>query len=68
MKTFTSWEEAEEAFYKTNDCASDDSDKEGARIEAWVEDMGYKVEEEEHTMKEWQELKLEAARLSANPN
>jgi hypothetical protein len=42
---FNSWEEAEEKFYKTNDCLSDDSDKEGARIEAWVEGCGHHVTE-----------------------
>ena len=30
---FNSWKEAEEKFYETNDCISDDSDKEQARIE-----------------------------------
>lgn len=57
MTIFKSWEEAEEAFYKVNDCISDDSDKEGARVERWVEDCGHKVHEEEHTMKEWNEIK-----------
>lgn len=51
---FNTWEEAEEAF---------DSDKERERVERWVEDCGHEVHEEEHTMKEWAELKKEANRL-----
>lgn len=50
MTIFKSWEEAEDAFYKLNDCISDDADKEGYRIENWVEGCGHVVDEEEHTI------------------
>jgi len=32
-------EEAEDLFYKTHDCLSDDVDKEMARIERWCEEV-----------------------------
>jgi len=63
---FNSWESAEEEFYKHNDCLSDDSDSEGARVERWIENCGHEVHEEEHTMKEWAEIKTEAQRLTQN--
>lgn len=31
-------EEADELFYKSHDCISDDVDKEQARIDSWIED------------------------------
>ena len=31
-------EEADELFYKENDCLSDDPDKENSRIDQWIED------------------------------
>ena len=50
-KVFSSWEDAETEFYKTHDCMSDDSDKEEARVERWIDEMGYEVIEEEKPLK-----------------
>lgn len=43
---FKTYDEAEEKFYETNDCVSDDSDKEQARVERWLEDNSHEVEED----------------------
>ncbi len=39
------WEDAEDKYYETHDCNSDERDAEVARIERWVEDNGHKVNE-----------------------
>jgi len=36
-------EEADELFYKTHDCLSDDVDLEQARIDEWIVDEGIKI-------------------------
>jgi hypothetical protein len=36
-------EQADELFYKSHDCISDDPDKEHARIDRWVEDNNIKI-------------------------
>lgn len=43
--TFGSWEEASEAYYKYNQCNSDNPDKEEAAIMRWLDDMEYTVKE-----------------------
>lgn len=53
---FNTFEEAEEAFYLTNDCISDDPDKEGDRIMDWIEGCGHELNEEEHTGSEWEDI------------
>ena len=40
-REFKSVEEMEAEYYKTHDCLSDDSDEENARIERWVDDNNY---------------------------
>lgn len=42
---FKTWKDAENEFYKTNDCLSDDSDKEQDRIMVWLEEFGHEVGE-----------------------
>ena len=41
--TFKNWEEAEVYFYEHFGCESDDSDKENARVERWIEINGHKI-------------------------
>lgn len=57
---FHSWEDALEEYYKYNTAESDDSDKEEGRIMVWIEDNNHKIIEEEHTLKEWLEIELQA--------
>jgi len=45
IRIFETWTEATTAYYKTHDCMSDDSDKENTKVERWIEDMGYIVNE-----------------------
>lgn len=45
-RTFATWRDAEDAFYESHDCLSDDSDKEQARVERWVESEGHVVLED----------------------
>lgn len=36
-------EQAQELYYRTHTCQSDDSDMEESRIERWAEEMGYEI-------------------------
>ncbi len=40
---FNDWKDAEEKYYETHVCNSDDSDLEGAQVEKWVEQNGHGI-------------------------
>ena len=66
---FKDWDEAEVEWSKFWGGRYDDMSYlyKGAKVEAWVKEFGHIVDDK-HTVEEWYDLKIEAARLSANPN
>lgn len=43
---FKTFQEAQEAYYKTHDCISDDWEKEENAILRWIETNGYSISDE----------------------
>lgn len=42
-RKFSTFEEAQDAFYETHDALSDDSDREEVRVMDWAEDEGHEI-------------------------